>query len=851
MKLKQLHLGMLAVLTAMMMTGCHWNEDPVRQSLDIEATDLMLTVGQSASRQASTQSKVSNFVYSSSKPSVAIVDQNGTVTAMSDGEAVITVHMDETREGWYAATDRTYRVVVKNPSSEQLRKVDRTTPLTLVAQEDGKITVNFKGGITLSSDIHYTVNGGGEQTISKSTSGSFDITVKKYDVVQLYSNNSALSSGIASARGMTRAVADGAKYINITPSVKTEIYGNIMSLLEGKKFNNDYEIETNYAFYGLFAGAEKLENNLFRHLELPAYELTDGCYQAMFYGCKGLQRAPDLPAGAMSGNCYKEMFAGCSKLSYVKCLADDISAEGCTKDWLADAGTEASSEKKVATTFEFPTNSNDGVPAGWTNEVLYPVKSVTLDKTSLEMIAGSAETGTVTLTATVGPEYASDKTVFWLTSNEKVATVDDDGKVTAVGSGEAKITATAGGKHASCTVKVTVLVNSITLDKTELDMKVGDGPVTLTATVIPDGATDKTVTWSSSNEKAATVDSNGKVTAIGNGETTITATAGGKSATCKVKVAMIINLATLTGNRTANNGDVLTGTLGNNYKISIADGAIVTLDGVTINGENSGMYAWAGITCEGNATIILKDGTTNTVKGFKAEYPGIYVPKDKTLTIKGETAGTGSLTANSNGLGPGIGGIDNVACGNIEIQGGKITATGGYKSAGIGSGSNESCGSISIKGGEVTANGGEFGPGIGCSFKGTCGAISISGGTVTANGGNYGAGIGSGSFAPTCGAITISGGTVTATGGESSAGIGGSSYGSCTTITITTGVTKVTAKKGNNAPNSIGAGRSGEYGTSNCSTVTIGGTVYWDGSAYQNGGDDYLKKSSIVYPSAP
>ena len=130
---------MLAVLTAMMMTGCHWNEDPVRQSLNVETSDLVLTVGQSVSRPASSESKVSNFVYTSSKPSVALVDQNGTVTGLSSGDAVITVHMDETREGWYAAADRTYRVVVKNPSSEQLRKVDRTTPLTLVAQEDGAV----------------------------------------------------------------------------------------------------------------------------------------------------------------------------------------------------------------------------------------------------------------------------------------------------------------------------------------------------------------------------------------------------------------------------------------------------------------------------------------------------------------------------------------------------------------------------------------------------------------------------------------------------------------------------------------------------------------------------------------
>ena len=72
-KLKQLHLGMLAVLTAMMMTGCHWNEDPVRQSLNVETSDLVLTVGQSVSRPASSESKVSNFVYTSSKPSVALV----------------------------------------------------------------------------------------------------------------------------------------------------------------------------------------------------------------------------------------------------------------------------------------------------------------------------------------------------------------------------------------------------------------------------------------------------------------------------------------------------------------------------------------------------------------------------------------------------------------------------------------------------------------------------------------------------------------------------------------------------------------------------------------------------------
>ena len=253
-------------------------------------------------------------------------------------------------------------------------------------------------------------------------------------------------------------------------------------------------------------------------------------------------------------------------------------------------------------------------------------------------------------------------------------------------------------------------------------------------------------------------------------------------------------LSTINTNYTASDGETLTGTLGANVKISIADGATVALNNVTINGENNSDYLWAGITCEGNATIILSG--TNTVKGFYAFYPGIQAAAGKTLTIKS----IGSLTASSNGTGAGIGGGFGVACGNIEIQGGTITATGGQCAAGIGG-----------------------------AFDATCGNITISGGTVTATGGEQAAGIGGGRRgvrdASSCGNILISGGTVTATGGEQAAGIGGGrgnnpnkEKSSCGTITITTDVTKVTATKGSGAPNSIGAGY---FGT--CGTVTIGG----------------------------
>ena len=279
-----------------------------------------------------------------------------------------------------------------------------------------------------------------------------------------------------------------------------------------------------------------------------------------------------------------------------------------------------------------------------------------------------------------------------------------------------------------------------------------------------------------------------------------------KSVKAKKKAAgNTVDLSTLTANYEAQDGDVLTGST-STYSVTIADDATVTLDGVTINGVNNDSYSWAGITCLGDATIILSG--TNTVKGFYADYPGIHVPQNKTLTIQG----SGSLTASSNGYGCGIGGGYEIACGNIVIAGGTITATGGGDAAGIGIG-----------------------------LMGSCGTISITGGTVTATGGQYGAGIGSGT-AGSCGNISITGGTITATGGKRAAGIGSGDEGSCGTVTITDGVTSVTATKGNNAPYSIGAGLNGS-----CGTVTIGGTKYWENNAAVGDGATYLAQDQIVY----
>ena len=175
------------------------------------------------------------------------------------------------------------------------------------------------------------------------------------------------------------------------------------------------------------------------------------------------------------------------------------------------------------------------------------VTSIELNKTSLEMEPGKTEQ----LIATVKPDNATDKTVTWSTSNEKVAYISKGGAgadgstveacvVIAKTEGEATITAKAGDKAATCKVVVkdnTVAVTSVVLNKTSIELAEGSTEQ-LTATVKPDNATDKTVTWSTSNSTYVTVDNTGKVTAVKAGEATITATASGKTADCKVTVTV-------------------------------------------------------------------------------------------------------------------------------------------------------------------------------------------------------------------------------------------------------------------------------------------------------------------------
>ncbi len=192
---------------------------------------------------------------------------------------------------------------------------------------------------------------------------------------------------------------------------------------------------------------------------------------------------------------------------------------------------------KASSTDSTTTNPNTGTTVA--------VTGITLSPTSVSLAVG----GTRTLTATVSPSNATNKTVNWTSSDTSVATVSN-GTITGKKAGSATIIATTadGGKTAYCTVSVTassttVAVTGVTMSKTTASLTVG-GTVALSATVAPSNATDKTVTWASSNTSVATV-SGGTVTAKAAGTAVITATAGGKTASCTVTVTAAVQNATV------------------------------------------------------------------------------------------------------------------------------------------------------------------------------------------------------------------------------------------------------------------------------------------------------------------
>ena len=162
--------------------------------------------------------------------------------------------------------------------------------------------------------------------------------------------------------------------------------------------------------------------------------------------------------------------------------------------------------------------------------VVIPVDTLSIENESLTMEVNQEEKIKYIIT----PPEAADQEVIWESSDTEVITVDN-GKILAKKVGEATIKVSIDGKETTCRILVIIPVKGVKLNKSKVKIQKGESS-TITATVSPTDATNKEVTWTSSNERIAKVDKDGKVTGLEAGEVTITATADGKKALCTVVV---------------------------------------------------------------------------------------------------------------------------------------------------------------------------------------------------------------------------------------------------------------------------------------------------------------------------
>ena len=279
---------------------------------------------------------------------------------------------------------------------------DNQKPLTFNILSAG--IINWTASETnIAKTIEYKLNNGAWVSITSNAGSSAPtITVNSGDKIQFRGNNAQYSTSPSSFSSFNGSTAS------------FELEGNIMSLIYGDDFKNKLSISSTNTFYGLFSDCTNLvsaENlilpattladmcyyqmfggcaslitapalpattlapscygNMFygcSSLEtapsiLPAITLAENCYSYMFYGCSSLTTAPELPATTLAERCYEGMFADCSSLNYIKCLATDIYAYGCTDVWVygvAPTGTFV----KNSDMYDW-TEDEQGIPAGW------------------------------------------------------------------------------------------------------------------------------------------------------------------------------------------------------------------------------------------------------------------------------------------------------------------------------------------------------------------------------------------------------------------------------------------------------------------------------------------------------
>lgn len=226
-------------------------------------------------------------------------------------------------------------------------------PFTIEALGSGDITLGvINTGQSISRSFYVSVNGGPETEYTISNTGNTALTI------------SVVTGDTISYRASQQqnGVADGVyKRILFTGcTTNYNAYGNILSLSYPDFENKDTMPNDWNVYYGLFYFSNQLISA--ENLVLPS-NATEFCYTYMFNNCGNLTVAPVLPSVSLKSSSYANMFHGCSSLTYIKCLAIDISASNCLKNWVDGVSATGTFVKDANATWP---SGNSGIPTGWT-----------------------------------------------------------------------------------------------------------------------------------------------------------------------------------------------------------------------------------------------------------------------------------------------------------------------------------------------------------------------------------------------------------------------------------------------------------------------------------------------------
>lgn len=503
------------------------------ESVSLDRKDLALTVGESATLTATvfpSNATDKNVRWTSTNTSVVSV-VNGKVTALKVGSATVTV---TTHDGVRTASCRvTVKSKVVSVESVRLDKKD----LTLTVGKSEVLTATVSPSNATNRNVRWSssdeavasaVNGRvmafkpGSTTVTITTedgglTASCQVTVKSNVVnvenVSLSKTELTLTEGeiatLTAVVSPSNATNKNVRWVSSNAAVASVEGGKVTALKVGSA-----TITVTTEDGGKTANCQVSVNPKIVNVESVSLDRTE---LALTEGESTTLTAVVFPSNATDRN--------------VRWSSSDATVASVVNGKVT--ALKAGSAIVTVTTEDGGRTASCRVTV---KSKVVNVESVSLNKSSVALIAGES----VTLVVTVSPSNATNKNVSWHSSDESVATVSN-GRVTTLKAGSAVITVTAedGGKTAICQVSVKpkiVKVQSVSLNKSSITLTEGES-TTLTAVVSPSNATNKNVRWSSSDASVASV-VNGKVTALKAGSSTIKVTTedGGLTASCQVVV---------------------------------------------------------------------------------------------------------------------------------------------------------------------------------------------------------------------------------------------------------------------------------------------------------------------------